>query len=144
VRDYCSGFYNQVAGFEAQLAELKAAGCEKIFREQVSSVGKRSELEAAIDYCREGDVFLCTKLDRLARSISDLGEIIARLERKRVALRILNLNLDSSTPTGRLMLNLLGISGAIRAGNPAGKAAGGNCQSQAGREISRAEADLRA
>ena len=66
------------------------------------------ELEAAIEFCREGDTFLVAKLDRLARSISHLGEIIARLERKKVALRILNLNLDSSTPTGRLMLNLLG------------------------------------
>jgi DNA invertase Pin-like site-specific DNA recombinase len=98
----------QVAGFEAQLAELKAAGCEKVFREQVSSVGKRDELEQAIEFCREGDVFLVTKLDRLARSITHLGEIIARLERKKVSLHILNLNLDGSTPTGRLMLNLLG------------------------------------
>jgi DNA invertase Pin-like site-specific DNA recombinase len=99
---------DQVAGIEAQLTELKAAGCEKVFREQVSSVGKRGELEAAIEFCRDGDVFLCTKLDRLARSIADLGGIIARLERKKIALRILNLNLDTSTPTGKLMLNLLG------------------------------------
>ena len=99
---------DQVAGFEAQLAELNAAGCEKIFREQVSSVGKRGELDAAIEFCRDGDSFLVTKLDRLARSITHLGEIVARLERKKVALRILNLNLDSATPTGRLMLNLLG------------------------------------
>ena len=98
----------QIAGYESQIAELKKAGCKKIFSEQVSSVGKRDQLRAALEFCREGDTFLCTKLDRLARSITHLGEIVTELERKGVALRILNLNLDSSTPTGRLMLNLLG------------------------------------
>jgi DNA invertase Pin-like site-specific DNA recombinase len=98
---------DQVAGFDAQVTELKAAGCKKLFKEQVSSVGERRQLEAALDFCREGDAFIVTKLDRLARSVTHLGEIVARLEEKGVGLRILNLNLDSATPTGRLMLNLL-------------------------------------
>jgi DNA invertase Pin-like site-specific DNA recombinase len=98
---------DQVAGFDAQLAELKAAGCKKVFKEQVSSIGERRQLEAALDFCREGDAFIVTKLDRLARSVTHLGEIVARLEEKGVGLRILNLNLDSATLTGRLMLNLL-------------------------------------
>jgi DNA invertase Pin-like site-specific DNA recombinase len=106
---YCrTSTIEQVAGLEAQLAELKAAGCEKIFQEQASSVGNRPVLRAALDFCREGDSLLVTKLDRLARSVVHLGEITARLDGKGVALRILNLNLDSKTSTGKLMLNLLG------------------------------------
>ena len=97
----------QVAGFEAQLAELQKTGCEKLFKEQVSSVGKRVELERALEFCREGDALVVTKLDRLARSVGHLAEIITRLEKKGVGLRILNLNLDSTTATGRLMLNLM-------------------------------------
>ncbi|MGA7324708.1 MAG: recombinase family protein, partial [Rhodomicrobium sp.] len=70
----------QKAGFEAQIRDLKAAGAGKIFQEQLSSVdAKREQLEAAIDYCREGDVLICTKLDRLARSVADVVAIERRL-----------------------------------------------------------------
>ena len=75
----------QVAGLEAQERELRAAGCDKIFREQVSSVAQREQLEPALDYVREGDTFTVTKLDRLARSVGDLLEIVARLEAKKVS-----------------------------------------------------------
>ncbi len=98
----------QVAGFEAQDRELHAAGIERIFQEQVSSVGERPQLEAALDFVRDGDVFVVTKLDRLARSVGNMLEIFARLEKKGVALRILNLGLDTSTPTGKLMLTVMG------------------------------------
>ena len=73
----------QVAGLEAQERELRAAGCDKIFREQVSSVAQREQLEAALDYVREGDSFTVTKLDRLARSVGDLLEIVAGLRPRR-------------------------------------------------------------
>lgn len=98
----------QIAGFEAQLEELKTAGCEKLFSEQVSSVATRRQLENALDFVREGDVFVVTKLDRLARSITDLMKIIAKLDGKLVGLRILNLGMDTETPTGKLMLTVLG------------------------------------
>ena len=98
----------QVAGFEAQIAALEAAGCEKVFREQVSSVAPRSELQAALSFVREGDVFTVTKLDRLARSVAHLGQIVEGLEKRKVGLRVLDLGLDTSTATGRLMLNVLG------------------------------------
>lgn len=98
----------QVAGLEAQERDLKGAGAEKIFSERVSSIAKREQLEAVLDYCREGDVLLVTKLDRLARSIDDLVAITARLKAKGVTLHVLSMNLDTSTPTGKLMLNLLG------------------------------------
>jgi len=98
----------QVAGFEAQLKELKAAGCEKLFREQVSSVAVRAQLQAALEFVREGDILVATKLDRLTRSVADLMTIIQALEEKRAGLRVLNLGMDTQTPTGRLMLMVLG------------------------------------
>jgi len=99
----------QTAGLEGQLRELQAAGCERIFQEQVSSVDKlRPELERALDYVREGDTLVVTKLDRLARSMPNLVEITSKLKAKGVELRVLALNLDTSTPTGKLMLNLMG------------------------------------
>jgi DNA invertase Pin-like site-specific DNA recombinase len=81
----------QVAGLEAQERDLRAAGCDKILREQVSSVAQRQQLEAALDYVREGDQFVCTKLDRLARSVGDLLPIVGHLKRKKVFLRVLSI-----------------------------------------------------
>jgi DNA invertase Pin-like site-specific DNA recombinase len=98
----------QIAGFEAQLEELTGVGAIKIFREQVSSVAQRAELNAALDYVRDGDVFVVTRIDRLARSVSGLVAIAEALASKGVALRILSPDIDTSTPMGQLMLNLLG------------------------------------
>lgn len=98
----------QVAGFEAQLRELTAAGCTKLFQEQVSSVAKRHQLDACLDYLREGDTLIVTKLDRLARNVGHLGQLVATLKAKGVSLRILDLGLDTSTPTGELILNMMG------------------------------------
>jgi DNA invertase Pin-like site-specific DNA recombinase len=102
---------DQKAGLHAQVAELKAAGCEELFVEQVSSIQRREELEKALKFIRKGDSLACTKLDRLARSVPDLVRIIATLEEKQATLRILAMNLDTSTPTGRLLLNLVGSVG---------------------------------
>jgi DNA invertase Pin-like site-specific DNA recombinase len=99
---------DQLAGFESQITELKSIGCEKVFQEQVSSVGNRVQLDAALEFVREGDVLVITKLDRLARSVRDLMTIIHKLERKQVSLRILNLGMDTQTTTGKLMLTILG------------------------------------
>lgn len=100
---------DQKAGLEGQLRDLKAAGCTKIFQEEVSSVAaKRSELERALEYVREGDVLLVTKPDRLARSTLDLLQIAQDLEQRGVTLRVLSLDLNTSTPTGKLMLTVLG------------------------------------
>jgi DNA invertase Pin-like site-specific DNA recombinase len=94
---------DQQAGFEAQLRELKAAGCEKVFQEQVSSVGKREQLEAALDFVREGDILSVTRLDRLARSTQHLLDIVERVKRKGANLQILGLGIDMSTATGQLV-----------------------------------------
>ena len=66
----------QVAGLEAQIRDLKAAGAEKLFRENVSSVAPRKQLEAAIEFARELDILVVTKIDRLARSVRHLCEIV--------------------------------------------------------------------
>jgi DNA invertase Pin-like site-specific DNA recombinase len=99
----------QRAGLEAQLRDLKAAGCPKVFQEQVSSIGERAQLEAALDYVREGDTLVVTKLDRLARSARGLNDLVDALERKGVALRILNFGggqVDTRGAAGRLVLNV--------------------------------------
>lgn len=97
----------QEAGLEAQLRDLQQLGCEKVFQEQASSVGRRTELERALEFLREGDMLVVTKLDRLARSVIHLGQIISTLEAKGVGLRILAMGVDTNTPTGRLMVNVL-------------------------------------
>ncbi len=71
-------------------------------------MAKREQLEAALDFCRKGDVLVVTKLDRLARSMTDLVAITSKLKAKGVELQVLAMNLDTSTPTGKLMLNLMG------------------------------------
>jgi DNA invertase Pin-like site-specific DNA recombinase len=76
------------------------AGCEKVFSEKVSSVGQRDQLEAALDYAREGDALVVTKLDRLARSVFHLVAIGERLENKCVSLKVLVQAIDTSTSTG--------------------------------------------
>lgn len=100
----------QRAGFQAQQAELLAAGCDtKLFVEQISSVAAcRPRLTRLLDHLRPGDVVVVTKLDRLARSMRDLLDIVATIEAADCSLRILAMNLDTSTATGKLMLNVLG------------------------------------
>ena len=129
----------QVAGLEAQERELRAAGCDKIFAEQVSSIAQREQLEMALDYVREGDTFTVTKLDRLARSVGDLLEIVARLEAKNVSLRVLAMSGstaarhwhgDRQVDVGRHRR-----CGTGRTGGHAGAAAGGHRQSQRRRPL---------
>ncbi|WP_109312647.1 recombinase family protein [Ruegeria sp. AU67] len=98
----------QQAGLEAQQRTLSEVGCEKIYSEQVSSVARREALSEALSYCREGDVLIVTKLDRLARSVRHLGEIVDDLTQRGVDLRVLDMSLDTSTATGKLILNVLG------------------------------------
>ena len=101
---------DQAAGLEAQERDLNAVGCTRIFTEQVSSVDvkAREQLDAALGYVREGDTLVVTKLDRLARSVAHLLDVLAVLTGKGAALSILDMGIDTSTPTGKLMLTVLG------------------------------------
>lgn len=104
----------QVAGLEAQIRDLSATGCNKVFSEQISSTAVRIQLEAALDFVREGDTLVVTRLDRLARSTADLLAIVARLEAKGVALRILDFGgsaVDTKSPSGRLIITMFGALG---------------------------------
>lgn len=100
----------QKAGLEGQERELTAAGCERLYIEQVSSVDvvARVKLAEVLDFIRDGDVLVVTKLDRLARSVQHLLEILGVLAQKGSSLRILGLGIDTATPTGKLMLTILG------------------------------------
>jgi DNA invertase Pin-like site-specific DNA recombinase len=105
--------FDQQAGLDAQIRDLTATGCEKLFSEQVSAVGKRPQLEAALDFIREGDTLVVTKLDRLARSTQHLLEIADRVKTKRADLSIVNLGADTSTATGKLIFTIIGAVGAF-------------------------------
>jgi DNA invertase Pin-like site-specific DNA recombinase len=98
----------QEAGLEAQLRDLQALGCQKVFKEQTSSIGPRKALEEALEFTRDGDTLVVTKMDRLARSVQHMWGIVGRLQAKGVALRIVDLGIDTKTPTGKLMLTMLG------------------------------------
>ncbi|QLL42817.1 recombinase family protein [Sulfitobacter pontiacus] len=105
----------QEAGLSAQLRDLEAAGCNRVFQEQVSSVDRdaRRELNAALDYVRDGDTLIVTKLDRLARSVPHLLELVEALKEKGATLRILAMDIDTGTPTGKLMVSVLGSVAAF-------------------------------
>jgi DNA invertase Pin-like site-specific DNA recombinase len=103
----------QKAGFDAQMRDLEAAGCEKVFSEQVSSIGQREQLEAALDYARSDDTLVVTKLDRLARSTADLLKIEEQLKAKGAALMVLDLELDTSSATGNLLFTMVAAIGAF-------------------------------
>jgi len=101
---------DQQAGFDAQLLELNTYGCERVYQEQVSAVATRTQLEAAIDMLRDGDKLIVTKLDRLARSVMHMGDILQQIEAKGAGLVILSLGsetVDPSTATGKLILNMM-------------------------------------
>lgn len=92
-----------------QLEQLAEAGCDKTFHEIGSgrAMKHRRQLAAALDWAREGDVLIVTRLDRLARSMSDLQKIIDRLAAKSAGFRCLQQDIDTTTSAGRLTLNML-------------------------------------
>lgn len=92
---------------DVQLEKLNY--CDKVFQEKQSGrTDKREQLQQCLDYVRDGDIFVVTKLDRLGRSTRDLLNIINRLDGKGVQLNVLDQNLDTGTPAGKLMFTMLG------------------------------------
>lgn len=95
---------------DVQTEALRAAGCEKVFAEKRSgtTTNQRQALEDAIDFAREGDTLIVTRLDRLARSAGDLHNIVTRLAAKGVSFNCLQqAGMDTTTSTGKLLLNML-------------------------------------
>ena len=95
---------------DVQEAALREAGCGKIFAEKKSGrkASDREQLSLALDFIREGDTLVVTRLDRLARSVIDLHQLIARITEKGAAFRVLQQSgIDTSTSTGKLTLAVL-------------------------------------
>ena len=92
---------------EVQLDKLRH--CDKLFQEMRSgTAGTRPSLEACLEYVREGDTLVVTRLDRLARSALHLCQIAAELHRKQVQLQVLDQHIDTGNATGRLLFHMLG------------------------------------
>jgi DNA invertase Pin-like site-specific DNA recombinase len=92
---------------DVQLGKLQH--CDKIFQEKRSGTSsKRPRLRSCLEYVREGDTLVVTRLDRLARSTLHLCQIAAELERKRVDLQVPDQNINTGDATGRLLFNMLG------------------------------------
>ncbi len=95
---------------DIQLGKLEH--CEKIFQEKKSGTSdKRSRLKACLDYVREGDTLIVTRLDRLARSTLHLCQIAETLDKKGVNLQVLDQSINTADATGRLLFNMLGAIG---------------------------------
>src|SRR5271167_1010776 len=92
-----------------QVAALKAAGCERIYREKASG-GRwdRPELHRLLDQLRKGDVLVVWKLDRLSRSLRDILTIMERLAEAKAGFRSLTEAIDTTTAAGRMMMQMVG------------------------------------
>jgi DNA invertase Pin-like site-specific DNA recombinase len=95
----------------AQIERLKAAGCEIIRSEKVTGTTRkgRSELASVLEFVRRGDELVVTRIDRLARSIGDLQDIVRELKRKGAYLRAADQPIDTSTAAGKAFLDMLGV-----------------------------------
>jgi DNA invertase Pin-like site-specific DNA recombinase len=95
---------------DVQLDKLKGAGCTRIYSEKRSGkqADTRPELQACLQFLRDGDILVISRLDRMARSVLDLAKIADFLNKKGVALRVVDQAINTSTSEGRLMFSLLG------------------------------------
>ena len=108
--------YARVSSADQSLAlqeeQLRAAGCTRVFSEKRSGTSRsgRKELERALDYVREGDIFVVTRIDRLARSITDLRQTVDFLAGKGVGFRaVQQAGVDTTSSAGKLFLGMLGL-----------------------------------
>ena len=91
---------------DMQVAALEQAKCDKIYVEKASGVKERPELQSALKYMRAGDVLVVYKFDRIGRSLKDLVNIFADLQKRDIGLISLNDNIDASTNSGKFMMNI--------------------------------------
>ena len=96
---------------ERQIIALKEYGCEKIFQEKMSGTKRegRKVLEECLDFVREGDEFIVTRIDRCSRSVLDLQLIVKELESKGVTFAATEQSIDTKTPEGKCFLNMLSV-----------------------------------
>ena len=96
---------------QAQVERLNDAGCEKIFEERASGgldIDKRTKLQECLSHLREGDILCCTKLDRIARSTTQLLKIAEYVNKVGAELQFLDSPIDTTTPAGKLVFEILG------------------------------------
>ena len=94
---------------QLQRRDLLAAGCQKVFEEQISSrKAQRPELRAALEYVREGDALVVWKLDRFGRSMQELIELVGDLKERGVEFVSLRESIDTTTPGGKLVFQVFG------------------------------------
>ncbi len=99
---------------QSQLEALEKAGCDKIFQEKKSGTKMgRPELDNAIEFCREQDTLIVTRLDRCSRNVKDLHQVIETLNNKGVNFKATEQEIDTNTSAGRLMIGLLSIVSAF-------------------------------
>src|SRR4051812_18161507 len=99
---------------DLQMDALRAAGCERIWVETASGArADRTELAKLLEQARAGDTIACWRLDRIGRSLRHLTEMAEQLERRGIALRSLTESIDTSTPSGRFLFNILGALGQM-------------------------------
>ena len=92
-----------------QVAALKAAGCERIFREKASGGRwERPELHKLLEQLRKSDVLVVWKLDRLSRSLRDVLTLMERIQEAKAGFRSLTEAIDTTTPAGRMMMQMVG------------------------------------
>ena len=96
---------------ESQLVALKEYGCEKIFQEKVSgtSTKGREQLTQCLEFVRESDEFVVTRIDRCSRSVLDLQLIVKQLDEKGVSLAANEQSINTKTPEGKCFLNMLSV-----------------------------------
>jgi len=96
---------------QLQIDALNNAGCEKIFTEKQSGTTTKNRIELAncLSYMREGDTLLVTRIDRLARSLRDLQNLVHELKLKGIALKAIEQPVDTSTAAGKAFLDMLGV-----------------------------------
>jgi DNA invertase Pin-like site-specific DNA recombinase len=108
---YCrTSTAEQAAGLDAQIRDVRGAGAERVFSEQISSVATRAKLAECLAFLRDGDTLVVTKPDRLARSTAELLTIEADLSKRGISLMVLSMGgerLDTRNPTSKLMLTIL-------------------------------------
>jgi DNA invertase Pin-like site-specific DNA recombinase len=94
-----------------QINALRAAGCEVIRSEKRSGTTTegRDELRTTLDFMRQGDVLMVTRIDRLARSIGDLQDIVRTLKARGASLKATEQPIDTSTAAGKCFLDMLGV-----------------------------------